>query len=691
MVSDSSIGETELARNIVPEALEAIISLWDEDARTFWRSTEHRERDKGTDREKFFPTVSFCCLQALCEFRTAFPDWHVDKLCEVMRSSKTVIAGKDIHSVESSLSDPDGILSPFTLARYIHCLIAIRKLYADLDKQICQQISVASQKLTEQNGILTRILEHKSNQHPFVVFHASRACYHSRDLIKNDPELHSLLSSGFEEMLDHVRRTAKEVMTRHALGPISAGDAIALLFCAATLSLSKNTIDHRFIVPALRICFEKQDSSGCWPLGRVVRENKDQREGKLEISTYEVAWTVGILINWCLGHRESRYAILSREETREFLERLIRTAEYAQGTVIPIPKEKPAVRGWCTDHPYGREMIESWTTSSVLQFTISLSELIERINGLVALEVFKSVNYPRDESWPSWLRWEKYRKIYEPDSECPILEYIHNNIIKVVKDSPRQLPSAEKRSVSALLFGPPGTQKTSIVKAMADGLGWPIVSLSPGDFIEKGLEYIEAQANAVFGRLHQLCRVVVLFDECDELFRKRAPTRESEQTRGIAAFVTATMLPKIQDLHDRGRVVFFVCTNQFGSMDRAITRGGRVDHVIAVGPPDEAARLRIIKDMIGNTGVSIAENVVQELAAETKLFTVPELKHALKIVTENLQRNAERNAKSLILTVVKSMKDSLTIGAKEYTKEYNEFEEQKEKFSHPHIERRTRK
>ena len=521
MVGDSFISKTEVVMSIVPEALEAIISLWDEEAKTFWRSTEHRDRDKGTDRETFFPTVSFCCLQALCEFRAASPDWSTDELDEVIRSSKTVIIGQDINKVESSLSDPDRKLSPFTLAHYIHCLVAIRRLYPDLDAQICERTRLATRKLVEEKGIGTGILDHKSNRHPFVIFHASRACCHAQDLLKTDSTLPNLLSKGLEEMLDYVRKTAKELMARHALGPTSASDAIALLFCAATLSLSKNTTDHRFILPALRLCFEKQDSSGCWPLGRVVRENKDQFEGKLEISTYEVAWTVGALINWCLDYRQNRHSLLSTEESREFLERLIRTAEYAQGTLIPLPKENPTVRGWCTDHPHEGEMIESWTTSNVLQFTTSLSNLVERINGLTALETFKSAIYPTDESWPRWLRWEKYRKIYEPDTECPILEYIQNNIIEVVKDSPRQLPSSEKRSVSALLFGPPGTQKTSIVKAIADGLGWPIVSLSPGDFIEKGLEYIEPQASEVFGRLHQLCRVVVLFDECDELFRKR--------------------------------------------------------------------------------------------------------------------------------------------------------------------------
>jgi ATPases of the AAA+ class len=152
--------------------------------------------------------------------------------------------------------------------------------------------------------------------------------------------------------------------------------------------------------------------------------------------------------------------------------------------------------------------------------------------------------------------------------------------------------------MSVLLFGPPGTAKTTIVKAVADGLGWPVVFLSPGTFIERGLEYIEASARDVFQRILMLQRCIVMFDECDELFRDRGPSRQSEQIRTITAFVTASMLPKLQDLHDRGKVVVFICTNHFGSLDPAVKRSGRIDHILAVGPPDDVARARIVHESL---------------------------------------------------------------------------------------------
>jgi len=689
--NNNFIYSTAILRNLLTISLEAISKLWNDTKGTFWRSTEHKDRDKGTTEQEFFPTVSFCCVEALSEFKTAFPDMSIDiKVKSVILSSKNIILNKDINTISSSITD-DNNLNPFTIAIYIQCLVAINNLYSDLKEQILGKIKHATQKLIENDGVRKNVLNHQSNRHPFIVFHVFQAIYNAKNLLKEDYAFCESLHKIFDDILDFVKFTSKELMNQYVLHPISSSDAIALIFCAANLSLSESFTDHQLILPALRACFEKQDSSGCWPLGRVIKKNKDQEESKVEISTYEVAETVCNIINWCSDYRRKDYLNLSIEETRIFLEKLIKTVDFAKGTIVSLPRENPKISGWCTDHPYGSEMIESWTTANVLQFAISLNNLIERFNNFTTLSKFNSVLYPQDDNWPKWQIWEKYRIDFEPDTECPILDYINENIVKIIKVSPYQLPSIEKSSVSILLFGPPGTAKTSIAKAVAEGLGWPIVSLSPGDFIEKGLEYIETQASKVFSLLRQLYQVVVLFDECDELFRKRSPLAESEQTRGIAAFVTASMLPKIQDLHDRGRVLFFICTNQFRSIDEAIIRSGRLDHVIAVGPPCEEARLKIFKNFIKKDNYCFNESAIKLLAHKSDLFTIPEIKHLIKIVANDLKEKNAVKEESVIIPAIENMKNSLTIGRPDFKKDYDFFIDDKNNYSYPHMERGRKK
>src|SRR5262249_52990904 len=43
---------------------------------------------------------------------------------------------------------------------------------------------------------------------------------------------------------------------------------------------------------------------------------------------------------------------------------------------------------------------------------------------------------------------------------------------------------------SALFFGPPGTSKTNLAKAIAAYLGWPIIIITPSHFLGKGLEQV---------------------------------------------------------------------------------------------------------------------------------------------------------------------------------------------------------
>jgi len=326
-----------------------------------------------------------------------------------------------------------------------------------------------------------------------------------------------------------------------------------------------------------------------------------------------------------------------------------------------LPAGRPPHAGWCGDHPYGQPMIESYTSAHVLQCALTLTSLIEEANHQVTLTSF-TVQDPRREPSPQWMAWETYRIQNEPDTSRPILAYIHENMVQPILEDHRQLPSSDRRSVSAVLFGPPGTSKTTIVRAVASGLKWPVVMLSPGSFIQSGLDSIEAQAEAVFRRLQALQRAVVLFDECDELFRKRDPTPHTEQTRGIAAFVTASMLPKLQQLHDRGRVVFFICTNKVESLDPAVTRPGRFDHLIGVGPPDEGARRRIISTLVPPPGPAYWQDTIDALVKSTERFVYSDLKLAVHELLRSEPTSTDE-ARGAVKIVVDRLAPSLAITA----------------------------
>jgi hypothetical protein len=148
---------------------------------------------------------------------------------------------------------------------------------------------------------------------------------------------------------------------------------------------------------------------------------------------------------------------------------------------------------------------------------------------------------------------------------------------------------------SALLFGPPGTSKTTIAEVTAERLGWPLVVISPSHFLTLGLEKIYVRANEIFEDLMDISDAVVLFDEMDALVQTRGKPGKNEDVSGLDVtrlLLTTSMLPKLQDLHKRGRVIFLLATNHIRNLDPAITRPGRFDLLLCVGPPNWSQKLQ---------------------------------------------------------------------------------------------------
>jgi hypothetical protein len=148
----------------------------------------------------------------------------------------------------------------------------------------------------------------------------------------------------------------------------------------------------------------------------------------------------------------------------------------------------------------------------------------------------------------------------------------------------------QQRRRSALLFGPPGTAKTSLVRAMAKMIEWPLVELDPSHFLRKGLENIYSQADEIFKDLLDLSQTVVFFDEMDALTQSREGRIDVTQQ-----FLTTSMLPKLSRLHNQSRVLFFMATNHLRNFDDAIKRPGRFDLLVHVRPPSWSAKLEFLE------------------------------------------------------------------------------------------------
>jgi hypothetical protein len=194
-----------------------------------------------------------------------------------------------------------------------------------------------------------------------------------------------------------------------------------------------------------------------------------------------------------------------------------------------------------------------------------------------------------------------------------------------------------RKPMSALLFGPPGTSKTALTKAIAKALGWPLIIINPSEFVKDSLANVYLRADEIFRDLGDLSAVVVFFDEMDALMQSRAGIGLDTATQ----FLTTSMLPQLTTLHDKGRVVFLMATNYQSKFDPALKLAGRFDLLLCMGPPTFEQKLKKLSAFFSEPSLATkqgrkAEAVIRMharkgtwLYSQLELFTFDEFKQFL--------------------------------------------------------------
>src|SRR5690606_23667939 len=135
-----------------------------------------------------------------------------------------------------------------------------------------------------------------------------------------------------------------------------------------------------------------------------------------------------------------------------------------------------------------------------------------------------------------------------------------------------------------MLFGPPGTGKTTFAKAIASRLAWPFIEVFPSR-LGSDPAGLAAGLRDTFGRIAELEHAVVFIDEVEEIASRRRGDPPSA-TQGVTNELLK-LIPEFRDLPGR---LLICATNFIRSLDPAFLRHGRFDYVIPIGLPDADAR-----------------------------------------------------------------------------------------------------
>jgi hypothetical protein len=432
---------------------------------------------------------------------------------------------------------------------------------------------------------------HRNDEnHDFVTLHAVRAGDAFGVLDNQAP-------SWDPELGVRIRNSVLLQLGRNAAGITSQFDPAELAFSVALL--------HRFLSPdhqpitqhALQVIADEQTPDGAWPTSRLVAYGDSHL---LFPASFEVALTLTDLLISQLDRDVHTNVDLLLSILSKSL-RLVKNTFMADR----------GCRGWSNDRVRSPGRLESWATAIVLSFLVRYREALLRVRQARVLSRYE-VTRPAKPSlpWPdlapllgriSKPNPDALTLVSDPTDTGGLRDALHRQFVAPVLDSPVGRPS----KVSLLLPGPPGTRKTSMVQRLAEALGWPLLTLTPPDFLGPGgLEQFEATAAGVFRDLMRLRRVIVLFDECEDFFRKRDAGSDSAAGRTMGAFITAGMLPRLQRLHEQRWVIFVLATNaQLSELDPAVIRPGRFDFQQEMRNPPITAQRRYAEIRINDAGI----------------------------------------------------------------------------------------
>lgn len=182
--------------------------------------------------------------------------------------------------------------------------------------------------------------------------------------------------------------------------------------------------------------------------------------------------------------------------------------------------------------------------------------------------------------------------------------------------------SGLRRPQNILLWGPPGTGKTMLVRAVARESNCSLFVCSASSLTSKWMGEAEKLVKALFSVAVEMSPSIIFIDEMDSLLSSRKSDGEHEASRRLKTEFMVQMDGVKGD--DEQRVLVLACTNCPWDVDSAVLR--RFPRRLLVPLPDKEARKGLIKSLLKKAGKhSLSSRELQSVVKRTEGFSCSDI------------------------------------------------------------------